>query len=303
MDKKSLCCHFPTTVLMVDDSAAFLGAFSLMLNERLSYCLKTSPKQALEVVQNAYQPYSLLEQLCHPTIEEEQSTFDLSAISNLIQNPKRFEAISVVVVDYGMPEMNGLEFCQQLAGLPVKKIMLTGEADLKTAITAFNNGLIDKFFLKDSSSIYQEINRAILELQRTYFENLTEKVIDIASSEYLYFLHDTSYAKLFNEVYENKKPVEYYLLDTSGSYLLINEHGKHSWLAVANDKEMLNYYDVAVGNEAPEDVLAELKSRSKILFSPTKKHLQTSVFEWADFMHSANLKTGKNSRYYYTTIA
>ncbi|MBI4242505.1 MAG: response regulator [Planctomycetes bacterium] len=302
MDNKVLCCYFPTTVLMVDDSKAFLGAFSLMLDKCLSYSLNTSPHQALEFIKSTYQPYSLLEQL-HRSVVDEDQKHDLLAITGLVHNPKRFETVSVVIVDYSMPEMNGLEFCQELSGLPVKKIMLTGEADLQTAVAAFNEGLIDKFFLKHTHNVYQEINTAIFALQRAYFEKLTEKMIDIMSSERFGFLCDPSYAKLFKEAYEEKWPMEYYLANTSGSYLMIDEGGKRSWLAVNTDKDMTYYRDVAIGNYAPESVIEELKNRSKIIFFQTEEHyLQASVLEWPKFMYSANTVGEGGLRYYYTTV-
>ena len=63
-------------------------------------------------------------------------------IHKVIYDSKRFAMKTVVVVDYSMPNMNGLEVCKALEDLPLKFIMLTGKAEPETAIEAFNDGLI-----------------------------------------------------------------------------------------------------------------------------------------------------------------
>jgi DNA-binding NarL/FixJ family response regulator len=94
-----------------------------------------------------------------------------------IYNSQRFHEISVLVVDFDMPGMTGLELCEELADKPFKKLLLTGKADEKTVIQAFNEGKIQKYIHKDSQNFAEEMNRAVRELQRNYFEDLSAVVI------------------------------------------------------------------------------------------------------------------------------
>ncbi len=73
---------------------------------------------------------------------------DIPAIHREIYNSKRFLENTVLVIDYAMPVMHGMEVCKELSHLPIKKLMLTGEADDKLAVQAFNQKLINKFIRK-----------------------------------------------------------------------------------------------------------------------------------------------------------
>jgi CheY-like chemotaxis protein len=46
----------------------------------------------------------------------------------------------VLVVDYSMPQMNGVEVCEALRHLPCKKILFTGAADEKVAVERLQSG-------------------------------------------------------------------------------------------------------------------------------------------------------------------
>jgi response regulator RpfG family c-di-GMP phosphodiesterase len=79
--------------------------------------------------------------------------FDLVTVSSgqealtLAQNSSPF---AVVVADMQMPEMNGIEFLQEFARInkETSRIMLTGQAELGTAIEAVNLGHVFRFLNK-----------------------------------------------------------------------------------------------------------------------------------------------------------
>jgi response regulator RpfG family c-di-GMP phosphodiesterase len=70
----------------------------------------------------------------------------LDGMNRLRTNPK----IAVVVADYRMPQMNGIQFLALVREeFPnVVRVMLTGNADLPTAIEAVNEGQVFRFLLK-----------------------------------------------------------------------------------------------------------------------------------------------------------
>ena len=63
-----------------------------------------------------------------------------------IYNSERFAQISVVITDYAMPEMDGVDFLRQIKHSEIKRILLTGVADEKIAVKAFNWGTYRPFF-------------------------------------------------------------------------------------------------------------------------------------------------------------
>lgn len=102
---------------------------------------------------------------------------DVFSIHKMMYIPDRFAEISVAVIDYAMPAMNGLEFCAATSDLPMKKIILTGQAGHSTAVRAFNEKLIDRFIMKGEYGFLKTLREAIHNLQRDYFSDLSEVII------------------------------------------------------------------------------------------------------------------------------
>lgn len=302
---KTLCCSYPTSILMVDDSDAFLCNFSLRLLNDFCCITETNPVAAIRTLLASYQPFFEVDALSNSRPGRLLSNVndpDFSVLEKISNAPEKSETISVVIVDYSMPEMNGLEFCEQISDLPVKKIMLTGEADLETAIEAFNVGLIDKFFLKNDVNVHNKIRVAAAELQREYFESLSLKIIDKVSPKILGILQDQRYADLHESVLEKNCPEEYYLASASGSFLLVRKDGTKAWLAVNQESDIEYYFDVALGNEAPHKIVEDLRTKSKLLFSPTGEHIRKPVDTWSNYMYDITAVEAGVSRYFYTTV-
>ncbi len=106
----------PVTVLMVDDEPLLLSAIQRQFRGRYGLIVAHSAAEALKTIGSG----------CVP---------------------------DVIVSDYDMPEMNGVEFLNRVrAALPeVPRIMLTGRADLGVAMNALNEGQIFRFLQKPCS--------------------------------------------------------------------------------------------------------------------------------------------------------
>ena len=72
-----------------------------------------------------------------------------------------------------MPPMKGIDLCRELAGYPVKKIMLTGEANEKFAVGAFNEGTIDGFLSKKEENFSELLGRVIANAQKNILKQHT----------------------------------------------------------------------------------------------------------------------------------
>jgi serine phosphatase RsbU (regulator of sigma subunit) len=75
---------------------------------------------------------------------------------------------SVVVTDYCMPEMNGIEFLKRVQEIAPEtvRMLLTGSADLNAAIQAVNQGNIFRFLTKPCST--EALTEALLTGMKTY---------------------------------------------------------------------------------------------------------------------------------------
>src|SRR5690606_26705254 len=145
--------YFPTQAVLVDDDPDFLDGISLMLDKSLSYRLFQSASAALKYVNEAHKHVQFL-QRCYtsyktgPLESDSLSHIDIGKLHHEVLNGFRFQTCSTVIVDYSMPEMNGLEFLMSLKNPFIRKVLLTGQADMELAIKAFNQQLIDQFIDK-----------------------------------------------------------------------------------------------------------------------------------------------------------
>ena len=297
----------PSTVLLVDDNHRFLRHISLQLVAPLNGKLLNDAEEALVYLSSLTNSVAAPKAYPYMVADVESSTCvgnrysmncDLSAIHKTIYNNDRFKMVSVAIIDYAMPKMNGLAFCQRLKDTPIKKIMLTGEADHQVAVEAFNEGLIDQFILKSTPNLNQQLNDGILAMQQKYFLNLTQSITHSLLSEPTYCLKDPKVVEIFRALCKQHEIVEYYLLDTSGTVLLLDMFGHPSWFVVRNSLELKMYAALAEDEGLSEALCEQLKNGQKIPFFP-RMAIETS--KWNSYLHPASIIEGQQT-YYYTFL-
>jgi len=102
------------TILLVDDEVNILSAYTRNLRAKYNIITSSKPEEAVNLFRKAEEP------------------------------------IKVVVSDYKMPVMDGVQFLYLVKGISPDtiRIILTGYAELKTAIKAVNEGNIFRFMTK-----------------------------------------------------------------------------------------------------------------------------------------------------------
>ncbi len=298
----------PSTVLLVDDNHRFLKHMSLQLADPLNAKLFNDPEEALKYVAGLSNlaaapkapPYMVANLESSTCVGDYYSVnCDLSAIPKMIYNNDRFKRVSVAVIDYAMPKMNGLAFCRRLQHTPVKKIMLTGEADHQVAVEAFNEGLIDQFILKSTPNLNQKLNDSILAMQQQYFIDLSENITHSLLSEPTYCLSDPKVAALFKAICKQYDIVEHYLLDTSGTVLLLDLFGHPSWFVVRSRSELKMYADLAEEEGLSKTLCKALKIGQQVPFFPT---MEIERYQWPSYLHPATPLEGDKETYYYAFL-
>ncbi len=301
-------CYSPTTVLLVDDSQKFLTNVTSLLDSKIAI-FKTykDPGAALHFVKNDYKFNPFTERCLLRPEERQRDTrnieVDVRAIYQEIYNPNRFMQISIIIVDYQMPGMNGIELCQQINNRYIKKILLTGEADEKIAIDAFNKGIIHKFIRKDAADFSEVLNSAIKELQLEYFQDLSEIVINSITKNPEYpnsCLDDPVFTRFFYDLCQKHEFTEYYLVDALGSFLFLDSAGKPSWLAMKDEDNVRGAIMNAEMSDVdvPNSILEPLKKHEKIVFLFSDEELRKDPSEWLPYLHSAKKLVGRETYYY-----
>lgn len=306
--KNVLCCFYPTTVLFIDDNSRFLSQLKSQIDP--AHCAPRffdNPRTAQQFLeQYKSEPFT---QGCIAYPGEEgrdhrRIHVNITDIYKQIYNPKRFEEISVVVVDYAMPGMNGREFCQAVhKQQDLRIILLTGEADARHAVDMFNAGVIAGYIRKDEIEFKTTLNTMITDLQRAYFQELSDVVThSLVKNPDLptYCLADPVFKNFFQDFLTTHKVTEYYLLDQYGSFLFLNENGKVSWLIVKSEDAMESAASEVEGLSIPEDIREKIKKKQVITydFAHPDLYFPQNVADWPKMVYPASPLNGKETYYY-----
>lgn len=288
--------YFPTTVAFVDDSSAFLDNLILQLDPNLAFRLFDSAVDALfmvnmegRVIQKSsryFEPYPFPEELPY---RHRAIGLDVEMVHREVHNEHRFEQVSVAVVDYEMPGIDGLEFCRNIKDPAVKKILLTGKADEKVAVHAFNEGIIDRFITKQEPKAAGILNEAIVEMQHAYFNDVARMLREMLEVSKPVFLHDPLFAPRFQQICAEHGIVEYYLCGEPDGMLMIDAKGVAYQLIVKTDDAMLSHVEIALDQAAPEGLLTALKSGRMVpnFWRTRGEYSSECRSDWTVYLHPA----------------
>ena len=287
-----LAFYFPGTVLFVDDNLALLQLLEEALPQSLNIKTEVSARQALKIIEEAQVSHlSMIEPVDDANFDEDLDCLvnvHVSNIVKLLDHPNRFAELNVLVVDQVMPEMSGIELCEKVKDHSFKRIMLTGETDNQLAIQAFNKSLIDHFIGKseDRTKLINHLESAINHLRHRYFQEQSALIIGAASAQPYSFLKTPEFLNLFNVFLAEYQICEFYLLDTTGSFIAFDTKGNSYWFLVKSEKQMEDFVYLVETSEAKSNLIETLKKRKGLLYFPTSKGQDdVSMNDWQSCLH------------------
>lgn len=299
--------YHPTSILVLDDDPLFLESLDFQFSDELSCQTFTRPDAALEHLRSQatqHPDFARYFKNCSEMDLPEVSRvgdrllrLQLSELRSMVDDRSRHQRISVAVVDFDMPKMTGVEFCRAIRDLPVKTILLTGKAGLETAISAFNEGLIDCFLQKQDVNVSVSLRREIKRLQEAYFEKISEPIKCALALEQPSFFADPSFIKLFKEIMEQNDIVEYFVCANPPGIMMRDAEGNESFLLVSNAESVKSHCEIAESRSAPADMVKLLRSGKMQAWFPTPEGIYHSDFQndWARYIWPAQLLPGSGA--------
>lgn len=299
-------CLFPTTVLVVDDDARYLQAFALSEPvETMLYQTNQYSDQALTFLNTHHSQANFLkgwvDTLDSNSFEHRVLDVNVQDLHKEVYNPKRFQQISTVLVDYDMPEMNGVEFCQKIQNPFIQKILVTGAADEHLAVDAFNKRIIDGFVRKQHPRFTQQIQENLIRAQENYFGKVM-KIMQEALALGNSALNDPAFIEIFKKIIEEKKIIEYYQFESTGSFLMLDGKGQsYALFTYSEDKIQADCLEISndVEDELPPALKEAILSKEKMLcFHSEQGKLLPEPSDWPKYLLPAQKIEG-NQVYYY----
>ncbi|MDR3180128.1 MAG: response regulator [Holosporaceae bacterium] len=298
-------CFFPTTIVLVDDSSVFLESLKDCLDVKyVTFKSFSNPVEAVDYVNEVTSTnrldYTDLVRDGEDSLSDWKSILlNINYLHREIYNPYRFSRISTIIVDYLMPGMDGIDLCSRIDDKSIQRILLTGVADEKIAIDAFNEGKINRFVKKGTFSFENEVTDSIYKSVNQYFRIHTEDISKHLSVLDRGHLSDPIFADFFFSKCFCGDMIEYYMLDTFGSYLIMNEVGKMSMLSILTEHELCRLIEIGIeSEEISGEVLNKLQSRKYILVSHERTGLLPPVLQWSKYLREAHRLDGYQTYYF-----
>lgn len=295
----------PTRIIFLDDNIEYLKNLSLHLPYDLFlFKFYNDPQQALDNILTDFSPKTNT----HWNIQNPNQLdsclieIDIPSLYKQCYDSKRFSALSTIVVDYEMPNMDGLEFLQQINIPGVQKILLTGEAGTDIAIEALNNNLIHQYIPKHSLDLESQLLNLLKKSQFNYFRNLSLSTIDALSCQQEPFaLEEKEFEDFFQEIIKSHNVIEYFLLDPVGSFFMLTASEEIFILYTQNEDQAESYYldikdlpSMCFTNKEKDAI----KNRKKILcFHSFNNHCFPDPTNWKRYFNKANTIKGNNTFY------
>lgn len=286
--------YHPTTIVLIDDDLDAINNYTLSLPTHFSIKAFSAPEEALAYI-NSQQRIKPLNERCQVLVS------DINYFEKELTNPQRFEETHIVVSDYAMPGMNGIEFFKKVENPNIYKILLTGIADEKIAVDAFNNDIIHRFFAKQDREVLRKLSATLELVQKNYFNTISNKVSSQVQYATPTFLNDSVFLEYFEQLLVKKNICEYYLSYNPSGFLLISEDGDISRLVIYTQNDLKFQYEMAVSRHAPPELLTRLQP-SIISHIPYFGKLPFGIYNnsctnWEDYFYPAGMLKGQELYY------
>lgn len=297
------CAWHPTTILLVDDDtdrARVLARQLVSLNCRV--VAFNRPEAVLRYLREEYQPQPFTNAWGHPP--EEETCEIVSQLHQQIYSSTRLNQLAILVTDHDMkPDIDGLELCRSVPYTSIRKILWTTVLKADPAADALSEGLITGYVFQNEGSAEEAVAKLkhyIRKALREHFLALSSflRKADNYCPEYK-TLGDPVFVQFFQEQLEKLDIVEYWLFDSTGSFVLLDAQGRDYALFARDADGMTASYDCEEFNSAPKKIQQQLRSNSHMLCLPDIGGRFPPGSEWTPYVHPASKLEGKHGTYFY----
>ncbi len=235
--------YYPTTILVVDDDAAFLRGLQKLLSP-FPFQIQTfnSPKKAIRYIrEHQFQALDRIQSYM------DDDGFDTGDVEAFIQDPSKINTISCVISDYSMASLSGIDFLQEV-GRQSQKILFSGIFGYDQATDALNDARIDRFISKADPEFFAKFPQYVLRSTKSFFKEFLQEERDKLLLNFMMsFIGKDQYW-------------EFYKLTDGGVFLLKDGKGQESFLYVFDKNSLATQAEEAqYMGKVPKKVISLLE--------------------------------------------
>lgn len=251
----------PGTIVFVDDESNFLQTIQSVFSSKWILTFP-SPEEFIKHMQLHVSAYTEMLDVQRHSVDrvKRSGSVPLEVLRYWNQYPERFDHPQVVVIDYYMPSMNGLEALAECEGWNGRKILLTG-ADKESLIAgAFNEHRIDHFIPKQNSKL--------INLIKTGIQSMLAKTSDEDQAKWnAWYLSITSEQRLILQEPELQTVLnefvgtdyEHVVIGAPFGVLALGFNGGVKWLQLDKASDLDAVADEAKANGASQDEVSSIR--------------------------------------------
>lgn len=301
MKSKIPLFFYPAQIIFVDDNADFLSALEMAFAREHNLKLFTDAQAALDYINLPKTNAQLNPAKITPELSGDSDKWVKQVLNH--SNLKRFDNqrdldISLVIADYSMPELNGIDFCRKINSTSIKKILLTGHATPSDAVNAFNDNIIHYYIKKSDENMLEQLTNAINKLQNAYFHDLTSHIKNEAIDVNTPFFADAELADYFQAVCDELDIKEYFYLSNPSRFALQARDGSESLCLIYTEEDIDEHLKILEEEEAPAELIESIASHEFIpLFCSEDGFYEPESFGHNMQLYHATMVAGKTNYY------
>jgi CheY-like chemotaxis protein len=253
--------QYPVAALVVDDDPPLLDALTAGPSRERRIFSATSGESALDVYARRRAPAAahrfMRRNRDQTGLTEHNVVVDTRSITSLIDRPERHDEIGLLVVDYKMRGLNGVEVCEALCHEPCRRILLTGTADERIAVQAFNSGLIHQYVRK-GPDILERLADVMQREQQHYFHEMSRTLADSLRDRLGAFEQEPAVRDLLQTLIEQLGVAEYYLCTEPNGLMVIDREGQRRRILVQSEQERRSALEILGVSGTEDDLLGAM---------------------------------------------
>jgi CheY-like chemotaxis protein len=207
---------------------------------------------------------------------------DPARVQEQFRSLTRFRRVSVVVADYGMPAMSGLDLCSRIVDEAIQKVLITGLADHREVIQAFGERSIQGFIPKERPTLFSELVHDVRELRRQYFIEKARYLKTHLGMESAPFALDPVVSDYFSKICGRLEIAEHYIVQEPPGILMVSSRGLVHRLVVLDESQLHDQISVVRACGAPLEVEQAIRSKAKAValdYSLLKQRAESHPWE------------------------
>jgi CheY-like chemotaxis protein len=259
--------RLPLRVVHVDDDEEHLAMYRMQA-QHMGVSDGGQSLPAAEYIHSASNALSALgleashweaveEGLSTAVVSREDSGGDAAAVvQHHFRDWRRFRVSTVVVLDYKMPGLTGLDVLREAGPSQACKVLLTGQADEGLGFKAYQDQLIDRFVGKSTPDLIGTIQRSYLEMHELACARLSLLVRPLLSGAQEQLLQTPAVAAGLRRTLRELQWIEYVVIGKPFGLLGATATGPLQWLQLETPESARE-----LGNMASDDGYTTAQAR------------------------------------------